>query len=244
MATYGLIGRSLGHSFSKEYFTEKFKREARDDQYLNFELQSIVDFKQLIKDNPDIKGLNVTIPYKEAIIPFLHELDAEAKDIGAVNTICNKNGRLIGYNTDVYGFRQSIKPFLRNVHEKALILGTGGAAKAVTFVLENLGVEIFYLTRNPKAPNEFAYSEANELMLKTCKLIVNCTPLGTHPITDEMPPIPTEFIAENHLVIDLIYNPAETKLLKIAKSQGADILNGMTMLREQAEASFRIWNAQ
>jgi shikimate dehydrogenase len=244
MATYGLIGKSLRHSFSQVYFTEKFEREGRKDSYLNFELQSITDFPMILREYPDLVGLNVTIPYKEAIIPFLTDLDTVAKVIGAVNTISIKEGKCVGFNTDAFGFRQAIKPFLRNIHERALILGTGGAAKAVAHVLEEIGLEVFYLTRNPKKLNEFAYSDANHIMLKSCKLIVNCTPLGTYPNTEEIPPIPLNFIAEDHLVIDLIYNPAETKLLRIAKKQGADTLNGVTMLREQAEESFRIWNAE
>lgn len=241
MALYGLIGKSLGHSFSKTYFTKKFQVEERKDRYENFELDTINEFPALIKKFPDLRGLNVTIPYKEAVIPFLDEVDDEAKAIGAVNTIKIEDGKLIGYNTDAFGFKQSIKPFLRNIHEKALILGTGGASKAVAFTLENIGIDVSFLTRNPKAINHFSYDQCNEIMMNAFKLIVNCTPLGTHPKTDEMPPIPTSYFTSDHLVIDLIYNPAETKLLRLAKNQGADILNGETMLREQAERAWKIW---
>jgi shikimate dehydrogenase len=243
MTTYGLIGKSLGHSFSKKYFTEKFKKEGRSAQYENFELSTIKSFPQLICERPEIEGLNVTIPYKESIIPFLDEIDDEAQQIGAVNTIKIKNGKCIGYNTDAYGFKQSIKPFLRNVHEKALILGTGGASKAVAYTLENIGIEVAYLTRNPEGDHQFSYAACNEIMMNAFKLIVNCTPLGTHPNINEMPNIPISFVSKDHLVIDLIYNPPETKLLTMAKATGADILNGETMLREQAEKSLTIWES-
>lgn len=244
MIIYGLIGKSLGHSFSKKYFTKKFDNEARSAVYQNFELDSISEFPKLIKKHPSIKGLNVTIPYKESILPYLDEIDEEARRIGAVNTIKISNGKCVGFNTDAYGFKQSIKPFLRNIHEKALLLGTGGASKAVAYTLENLGIEVAYLTRNPKQTFHFHYEDCNENMIITFKLIINCTPLGTYPHTDEMPNIPVEFLSQEHLVIDLIYNPSETKLLSLAKKNGADILNGETMLREQAEKSFAIWESE
>lgn len=244
MALYGLIGKSLGHSFSKVYFTKKFLKEGREDVYENFKIASIELFPQVIAAHPELKGLNVTIPYKEAILPYLDEIDDEARIIGAVNTITIEKGKLIGYNTDAFGFKQSIKPFLRNVHEKALILGTGGASKAVAYTLENLGIDVAYLTRIPKTENQFSYAQCNDIMMNAFKLIVNCTPLGTYPKVEETPPLPIEFLGNDHLVIDLIYNPPETKLLQLAKEQGADVLNGETMLREQAEKSFRIWEAR
>ena len=240
---YGLIGKSLSHSFSKSFFEEKFKKEGINASYVNFELQRIEDFEKLVQNNPDLRGLNVTVPYKTKIIPFLDELSATAEQIGAVNTIQFKSGKLIGHNTDAYGFQQSIKPFLRNVHERALILGTGGASKAVAYVLKNLGIEVKYLSRNPSGDNEFSYNDANELMVDAFKLIVNCTPVGTAPNVDELPKFPIQFVDEDHLVIDLIYNPEQTKFLRIANEQGADTLNGLSMLQHQALKAWEIWNA-
>ena len=232
-SVYGLIGKSLGHSFSKQFFTEKFAKEAIAAEYNNYELPSIQEIQHVFEIE-NLKGLNVTIPYKPAVMEHLDEIDELALKIGAVNTIAFRNGKKIGYNTDVYGFQQSIKPFLRNVHERALILGTGGASKAVVHVLENLGVDVAFLTRTPSASNHFSYEQANDRMMNAFKLIVNTTPLGTFPTTDEMPPIPTEYFTPEHLVVDLIYNPEKTKLLSLAESGGADILNGYSMLQHQA----------
>ncbi|PHR46715.1 MAG: shikimate dehydrogenase [Fluviicola sp.] len=240
---YGLIGKSLSHSFSKSFFEEKFKKDEINASYLNFELPHIESFVELFKSNPALRGLNVTVPYKTEIIPFLDELSINAEEIGAVNTIEFKSGKLIGHNTDAFGFQQSIKPFLRNVHERALILGTGGASKAVAYVLKNLGVEVKFLSRNPSVENEFSYDDANELMVDAFKLIVNCTPIGTAPNVDEMPKFPIQFVNEDHLVIDLIYNPEQTKFLRIAKENGADTLNGLSMLQHQALKAWEIWNA-
>mgnify|MGYP005822779463 CR=1 FL=1 len=240
---YGLIGKSLVHSFSKQFFEEKFRKEEISASYLNFELARIEDFEVLIKNNPELKGLNVTVPYKSEIIPFLDQLTANAEEIGAVNTIQFKSGKLIGHNTDAFGFQQSIKPFLRNVHERALILGTGGASKAVAYVLENLGIEVSYLSRNPSDDNQFSYKDANELMVDTFKLIVNCTPIGTFPDVDDIPNFPVQYVNKDHLVIDLIYNPEQTMLLRLAKEQGADTLNGLSMLQHQAIKAWEIWNA-
>jgi shikimate dehydrogenase len=240
---YGLVGKSLGHSFSKKFFEEKFIKEGINASYENFELARIEDFKKLLQNNPEIKGLNITVPYKTEIIPFLDELSDKADQIGAVNTIQFQSGRLIGHNTDAFGFQQSIKPFLRNVHEKALILGTGGASKAVAYVLKNLGVEVFYLSRNPSSVDEYSYEDVNEIMVDTFKLIVNCTPTGTFPNVNETPNFPIQFVNENHLVIDLIYNPEQTKFLRLAKEQGADTLNGLSMLQHQALKAWEIWNA-
>ena len=240
---YGLVGKSLSHSFSKSFFEEKFSKEGIKATYLNFELSQIADFQKLVQNNSDLKGLNVTFPYKTDVIPFLDELSTTAEEIGAVNTIEFKSGRLIGHNTDAFGFQQSIKPFLRNVHERALILGTGGASKAVVYILRNLGVQVSYLSRNPSNENEFGYEDANELMVDAFKLIVNCTPLGTAPNVEEMPKFPIQFVGKDHLVIDLIYNPEQTKLLRLAKENGADTLNGLSMLQHQALKAWEIWNA-
>lgn len=243
MEQFGLIGKSLSHSFSKRFFERKFKEEKREASYQNFELDTINEFEALIQNNIDLRGLNVTVPYKSEIIPYLDELNGQAKEIGAVNTIQFASGKLIGHNTDAYGFQQSIKPFLRNVHERALILGTGGASKAVAYVLKNLGIDVAFLSRNPNRENQFGYEEANDLMVDAFKLIVNCTPIGTVPNIDQKPNFPIELVSEDHLVIDLIYNPEQTKLLRIAKEQGADTMNGLSMLQHQALKAWEIWNA-
>jgi shikimate dehydrogenase len=232
-SVYGLIGKSLGHSFSKQFFTEKFAQEGIAAEYNNYELSTIQEIQHVFKIE-HLKGLNVTIPYKTSVIEYLDEIDELALKIGAVNTIAFRNGKTIGYNTDAYGFQQSIKPFLRNVHERALILGTGGASKAVAHVLENLGIDVAFLTRNPTDSNHFGYEQANDRMMHAFKLIVNTTPLGTFPNTDEIPAIPTEYFTPEHLVVDLIYNPEKTKLLTLAEEGGADILNGYSMLQLQA----------
>lgn len=242
--TYGLIGKTLGHSFSKKYFTKKFEDLKSDEAYLNFELESLEDFPNLLKWNNQITGFNVTIPYKEDIIPFLDELSVEAESIGAVNTIkVLESGKLIGYNTDAFGFHQSIKPFLRGNCHRALILGTGGASKAVYHVLNGLGIDCFFISRSPKAENEYSYEEVNEIMLNSMGLIVNTTPLGTFPDTDEHPDIPYSFISKKHHVYDLIYNPEKTKLLELAEEKGASIQNGYQMLIHQAEKAYEIWNS-
>ena len=243
--TYGLIGFPLSHSFSKKYFLEKFEKENISDcEFELFPIESIGQFRQLIKDNPSLKGLSVTIPYKEKIIPLLDELDETAKLVGAVN--CIKVGStLIGYNTDVFGFRQSIKPFLETHHERALILGTGGASKAVYHVLKEIGIDCYFVTRD-KSKSEnlkaFEYAELNEYVLNAFKLIVNTTPVGTFPSINQAPEIPYDLITPSHLLYDLVYNPSETEFLKRGKNKGAAIVNGLSMLHQQAEESWKIWN--
>jgi shikimate dehydrogenase len=243
----GLIGNTLSHSFSKTYFEEKFKKlELPSRSYSLFELDDISDFTELLKKNPEIKGLNVTIPYKEAIIPFLDELDEEAKEIGAVNTIkiSIKDGKqyLKGYNTDVFGFRNSIKPFLLNTHERALILGTGGASKAIDYVLKNLGIQTLFVSRNP-IEGQISYTDINEYVMKCHKLIVNCTPLGTAPNVAEKPNIPYKLINDSHTLMDLVYNPEKTEFMKLGKAEGAVVLNGLSMLQQQADRAWEIFNA-
>ena len=238
---YGLIGKSLSHSFSKKYFTQKFINQGINSDYINYELNDISDVRSLLRDTV-FAGLNVTIPYKEAIIPYLDQLSSLAEEIGAVNTIQFKNGKTIGWNTDVYGFSQMIKPYFKSHHERAMILGTGGAAKAVAFALEKLGVSVIYISRDPQSEFEFGYSDMNENMVKFNGIIVNTTPLGTYPDIDMSPNFPFQYLTPNHLVIDLIYNPAETLFLKKSKEQGAVVLNGKTMLEQQAEEAWRIWN--
>jgi shikimate dehydrogenase len=258
MKTYGLIGYPLSHSFSKKYFTEKFEKEnIRDCIYNLYPISTINLFPQLINDHPDLCGLNVTIPYKESVIPFLDELDATAKGIGAVNCIKIltdetktigpiKNKKLIGYNTDAFGFRQSIKPFLEKQHEKALILGTGGASKAVAYVLKEIGVDCFYVsrTKNSSAKNQFTYEELNENVMNAFKLIVNSSPVGTYPNITEAPQIPYQYISSDHLLYDLVYNPEQTEFLKRGKEKGAATVNGLSMLQQQAEEAWRIWNSE
>lgn len=240
---FGLIGKTLGHSFSKGFFTEKFKNEGVDAEYLNFELPEISAIESVF-NRPNLKGLNVTIPYKTEVIPFLDELSEEAQAIGAVNVIQFKNGKKIGHNSDAFGFKQSIKPFLTNKHERALILGTGGASKAVAYVFKQIGLDVAFITRSPKNNNEFSYSECNEHMLNAFKVIVNCTPIGTSPKTDECPDIPYQFITNEHFTIDLIYNPAQTLFLKKCADQGAVTLNGLSMLHEQALKAYSIWTEE
>jgi|TARA_R110000737_G_scaffold157205_1_gene185745 shikimate dehydrogenase len=241
MKTFGLVGKTLTHSFSKDFFTRFFEKNQLDAEYKNFELADISEIESLL-ENDSLSGLNITIPYKSAVIPFLDELSLEATEIGAVNTISFKNGKSIGYNTDAFGFHQSVKPFLTFHHERALILGTGGASKAVAYVLKKLGIQVLYISRNPEADNQFAYEDINKYMLSACKLIVNCTPVGTFPNVDECPEFPFEHLSEEHLVIDLIYNPEKTKFLTQSEENGATILNGKAMLEQQAMKAFSLWN--
>jgi len=241
-SVYGLVGKSLGHSFSQKFFSDKFAKERIDAEYNNYEIPSINQIKEVFEIE-NLKGLNVTIPYKSEVCDYLDEVDDLALQIGAVNTIALRNGKKIGYNTDAYGFQQSIKPFLRNVHERALILGTGGASKAVAHVLVNLGIDVAFLTRTPVDANHFKYDQANDYMMKAFKLIVNTTPLGTFPSINEMPAVPTEYFTPEHLVVDLIYNPEKTLLLKCAEKGGADILNGYSMLQHQALKAWEHFNS-
>lgn len=248
MNTYGLIGYRLGHSFSKKYFTNKFSLENISECiYENFELDAIVDFPALISNNLSIKGLNCTIPYKQDIMTYLDEIDAEAKQIGAVNTIkiirTNDKVRLKGFNTDCYGFEMSLKPLLSNYHKKALVLGTGGASKSVHFVLNELNIEAISVSRtaNPKL-NILSYEQLNENIISEHKLIINATPLGTFPKVDECPNIPYKYITKKHYLYDLVYNPACTLFLEKGKEMGSIIKNGDEMLRLQAERAWEIWN--
>lgn len=245
----GLIGFPLTHSFSAKYFADKFENESiKGFTYENFEIPKIEDFPDVIKNNPEIIGLNVTIPYKEQIIPYLDELDEEAKEIGAVNTIKvirTKDGvKLKGYNTDIYGFRETLKPLLKMNHYKALILGTGGAAKAVEYVLRKIGLSVLYVSRNPKSEKEKIYDELNAFAVKDFPVIVNSTPLGMHPKVDVCPAIPYEALSEDNLLYDLIYNPAETLFMKKGAEQGAITQNGLGMLKLQAEKAWEIWSEE
>ncbi|MGZ3862083.1 MAG: shikimate dehydrogenase family protein [Bacteroidia bacterium] len=243
MKKLGLIGYPLTHSFSKKYFSEKFARENISGySFDTFSLENISAFPELLKKEKDLIGLSVTIPHKETVIPFLHELDETARAIGAVNCIKISGGKLTGYNTDALGFKQSIRPFLDTNHTKALIFGTGGASKAVAYVLRNLGIHFWFVSRTEnKFGNTLMYQELNADIISACKLLVNCTPVGMSPNNDKFPDIPYSSITPQHLAYDLIYNPEETVFLKKAKEQGALISNGYNMLCFQAEEAWRIW---
>jgi shikimate dehydrogenase len=242
MKQFGLIGKHLSHSFSPSFFAEFFQKQGIDANYATYELQEISDFPQLIKDH-DFSGLNVTIPYKTAIIPYLDELDPLAAEIQAVNVIAFENGKTKGYNTDVFGFQQSIKPFLTFHHERALIFGTGGASKAVAFVFKALGIDVIFVSQTESSlSNHFTYADVNEHMIAACKVIVNCTPLGMSPHVDAAPDMPYDALSEEHLLIDLIYNPEETLFMKQGRKHGATAMNGLSMLQHQALKSWGIWN--
>lgn len=258
MRLFGLIGFPLTHSFSEKYFTEIFRREGITDAvYKLFPVTDINLLPDLVKCHPNLAGFNVTIPYKEKIIPLLDEMDETAKAVGAVNCVSVSQPsatlsltdfpehKLKGYNTDVHGFRQSLKPFLASHHERALILGTGGASKAVEYVLRGIGVECIFVSRQPadKFPGKtvLRYENLNKYVMDACKLIVNCSPVGTFPIVQDAPLIPYEFITKDHFLYDLVYNPEETEFLKRGKAKGALTLNGMDMLKMQAERAWEIW---
>ena len=240
---YGLLGKNIDYSFSRTYFFKKFSDEIyKDCTYENFDIQSIDDFLNVVKQNPNLKGLNVTIPYKETIIPFLDKLSNKASKIGAVNVIkFTKKGKLKGHNSDWYGFKKSLQPLLQPHHQKALILGTGGASKAVAFALEQLGILYTFVSREA-SEKTIDYNRINATTFDNYHIVINCTPLGTFPKTGEFPPLPYEFFTPKHLAFDLIYNPEETQFLQKAKTNGAMTKNGYDMLVFQAEKSWRIWN--
>ena len=276
MTTYGLIGYPLGHSFSRKFFTEKFEKEGIDAQYLNFEIPSIEEFPEIIKNNPELRGLNVTIPYKQQVMQYLDEISEEAKAIGAVNVVRierpspqpspimgretmrnagNKpdglpikgdmseglRGSLIGYNSDVIGFVESIRPLLKAHHKKALILGTGGASKAIRYGLEKkLGMKTLFVSRSARE-GMITYEEVTAEVLKEYEVIVNCSPVGMYPHVDEFPALPYEAMNENNLLYDLVYNPLETLFMKKGAEQGATVKNGLEMLHLQAIASWKFW---
>lgn len=251
METYGLIGFPLKHSFSARFFSEKFARENIDAEYLNFEIEDITELRRVILFNPSLRGLNVTIPYKEQVIPFLHSLSPEAEEIGAVNVIRVArqpgemyNYHLTGYNTDYIGFRESLRPLLRNeIHTDALILGTGGASKAVAQALKDLQITYRFVSRTP-AEGRHSYDELTSEIINTHKLIVNASPVGTFPQIEQCPAIPYEALSPNHLLYDLVYNPTETLFLRKGKAMGATTHNGKEMLELQAEAAWKIWQQQ
>ena len=240
---FGLLGRNISYSFSKGYFTKKFATEnIKNCSYENFDIPEITDFTEIIKKNPAVQGLNVTIPYKEAVLPFLDELSEKAKSIGAVNTIkFTKNGKAKGYNTDYFGFMESLKPLLQAHHKKALILGTGGASKGVAFALKELNIDYLFVSRSEKE-NGITYDQIHASTFDEYQIIINCSPVGTSPNVEAYPLIPYHYFTQQHIAYDLIYNPEETEFLKKAKNQGAQTKNGMDMLVFQAEKSWEIWN--
>ena len=238
---FGLIGRNISYSFSKGYFAKKFEKENLIGYtYENFDIQDIADFRDI--SEKDLSGLNVTIPYKEIVMPYLDKLSKTANFIGAVNTIkFTKKGKLKGYNTDFYGFKKSLKPLLREHHKKALILGTGGASKAVAFALDQLGVGYDFVSTNTEK-HVLSYDAINAETFRAFQIIINCTPLGTFPDVDICPEIPYEYFTAQHIAYDLIYNPSETLFLQKAKGYNAVTKNGFDMLVFQAEKAWKIWN--
>lgn len=243
MRQFGLIGYPLTHSFSPAYFANKFEKESiADARYDLFELSAVTDFPALLKTHPHLAGLNVTIPYKESIIPYLDELDPVAAEIGSVNTIVFHEGRTIGHNTDLVGIAELLKPQLEWYMMSALVLGTGGSAKTVAYFLDKIGIQPIHVTRTPQQTHHLAYSELTPEIIQKHKLIINCSPVGMYPRVDERPDIPYEGIGDMHVLIDLIYNPPLTRFLQEGQDRDADIANGEKMLRTQAEASWKLWN--
>lgn len=247
-AQYGLIGYPLEHSFSRSFFTKKFQEEKIDAEYLNFEIPEVSTLLRIIQEHPHLKGVNVTLPHKVAVIPLLHELSPEAAAIGAVNVIRithTPTGEtyLKGFNSDVIGFTDSIRPLLKSYHRKALVLGTGGASKAICRGLENLGIEWTYVSRN-SGPDRLTYSQLTPMILKEYMVIVNCSPVGMYPKVDQCPSLPYECLTASHLLYDIVYNPTTTLFMKRGAEQGATVKNGIEMLERQAIASWEFWNAK
>ncbi|WP_394333222.1 shikimate dehydrogenase family protein [Lacinutrix venerupis] len=244
MRKFGLIGKDISYSFSRNYFKNKFENEEiKNTTYENFDLENISLFETKLKKDKAIKGFNVTIPYKESVMPFLDKLNKKAKAIGAVNTIkITKKGKYVGYNTDFYGFKNTLNPFLKKHHKKALILGTGGASKAIAYALKSLDIEYSFVSRKASQNVAFTYNQLSESIINSHQIIINCTPLGTFPNVEACPDIPYHAITNQHILFDLIYNPSETKFLRLGKKNNATIINGEKMLELQAEKSWSIWN--
>lgn len=240
MRRFGLIGKSLSHSFSPDYFSTKFEKEGiTDAEYVTCELNEISDFQSLKEQ--DFIGWNVTVPYKEAILPYLDELDEDARAIGAVNTIVKRGEKLKGFNTDHIGFERSLLPFLEPTDQKALILGTGGASKAVAYALKRRGINYAFVSRNPQA-GQLSYDQLTGSVMPYVQMIINTTPIGMYPNADAHPPVPFELIESTHFLVDLIYNPEATIFLQVGMAHGSRTLNGLSMLHHQADESWRIWN--
>ncbi|WP_346854898.1 shikimate dehydrogenase [uncultured Draconibacterium sp.] len=248
MKRYGLLGYPLTHSFSKRYFTEKFETENIESTYENFEIDSITKFPEILENNPEIIGLNVTIPYKEQVIPYLDELNDSAREIKAVNTIrvtrTESGVHLKGFNTDTFGFESTLTPLLKEQHKKALILGTGGASKALKYVLNKLGIDYVSASIEKLKEKEIRYEDIDEKMIAERLLIINATPLGTYPKVDTFPNIPYEVIGKDHLLFDLVYNPEVTQFMAKGMANGAVAKNGYDMLLGQANKAYEIWNSK
>lgn len=251
MDKYGIIGFPLGHSFSRGFFTEKFTQEGIDAQYLNFEIPDATMLRDVLHHNPELRGLNVTLPHKQAVIPLLDELSDEAREIGAVNVIRVRDGKLKGFNSDIIGFTESIRPLLQPHHTHALILGTGGASRAIRVGLERLGIEWTYVSRKQTTHSStervqecpmLNYSDLTPEVMTTHTIIVNCSPVGMFPKTDQAPAIPYKLLTSHHLLYDLVYNPEDTLFMKKGRAYGATVKNGLEMLHLQAIASWRFWN--
>ncbi len=244
MRKFGLIGKAIGYSFSRNYFKNKFKEASiKDAAYQNFDLDTITQFPEKVLKTDGLSGLNVTIPYKEQIIPFLDSVSKKVKAIGAVNTIkIKKNGTLKGYNTDCYGFKKTITPHLKKHHKKALILGTGGASKAIAYVLEGLDIDFQFVSRQVSEKAKYNYNMLSESIVKEHTIIINCSPVGTFPDVNEAPKIVYSGVTSSHILFDLIYNPEQTQFLKNGLKNGATTINGYKMLEFQAEKAWKIWN--
>lgn len=241
--SFGLVGKNIPYSFSKKYFTEKFSRlNLTNHEFHNFDVENIIQLKSVLKDLTNLKGLSVTIPYKKEIFDLLDEISDEAKEIGAVNCVNIVDNKWIGYNTDVVGFEKSFKPLLKAHHQKALILGTGGASNAIKYVLNKFAIPYVLVSRNPTSIDEISYESLTNQLIIEHQIIINCSPVGTFPSVDDYPLIPYQAISENHYLFDLIYNPSETAFLKKGKEQGAITKNGFEMLELQAEKAWEIWN--
>jgi len=242
MKLFGLIGFPLTHSFSEKYFSDKFRKEEIEEcKYELYPLENVEDVRFLFEVNKELKGLNVTIPYKESVIEYLDDLDDIAQKIGAVNCIKIDEIQRVGYNTDYAGFRDSLKPLLKKHHTKALVLGTGGASKAVEYALNELGIQTTLVSRK-EGTTELTYQQLTKEIISQHPIIINCTPVGMYPDIQLCPEIPYEFITAQHILYDLIYNPGKTLFLEKGEKQGATIKNGLQMLELQAEYAWEIWN--
>lgn len=242
MKTFGLLGRAIGYSFSRGYFSKKFKKENISARYVNFDIPSISQIDNIL-NTKNLVGFNVTIPYKQEIIPYLTQLDPIAKEIGAINVVkVATNGTLTGFNSDYYGFKNSLTPLLHKKVTKALILGTGGASKAIAFALNSLDISYTYVSRNP-GQNQITYNDLSQEVINEHLLIINCTPLGTHPDITKCPNLPYQHIRSKHILYDLIYNPDTTSFMQKGLDHGATVTNGLQMLILQAEKSWEIWNS-
>jgi len=244
---YGLIGFPLTHSYSEKYFNDKFRdRNITNVDYKSFDIPDIKLVKDIINEKPNLCGLNVTFPYKEAILKYVDEIERDAQLIGASNLIKiirkDQQIKIVAYNSDVYGFKKSISPLLKPYHKKALIIGKGGAAKAAKYVLAQFGIGVSFVSRSPYISNQMSYSQIDRFILDEHKILINASPIGMFPNTNELPDIPYNLLTKEHLVFDMIYNPEETRFLKMAKKQGATTINGLSMFHNQADRSWEIWN--